>query len=297
MNARAVLARHSKSFSLAARLLPAECRDDAAVLYAWCRRADDHVDLNASATAREKLVELRAELSSVYRGEAQLDPLLRQFQSTTQRRGIPIEYPRALLDGLAMDLGDVRLRSLAELLLYAYRVAGVVGLMMCHVLGVRGRRAYSHAAHLGMAMQLTNICRDVQEDWARRRLYLPASILASSGAGTSCEDFGKPLPASARAPLARATLELVQVSHDYYRSGDEGLRELPLRAAFAVRTAGLVYAAIGEELARRRYDVLGGRVVVPGWKKLFLVLRAACGEALSRLRAIGGLDDRAPTLP
>jgi phytoene synthase len=295
MNARTILAQHSKSFALAARLLPRECRDDAAVLYAWCRRADDIIDLAGGAPAGEKLAELRAELSSVYSGQGQLDPLLRQFQGTVRRREIPIDYPRALLDGLAMDLGDVRLRSLAELLLYAYRVAGVVGLMMCHVLGVRSRWAYRHAAHLGMAMQLTNICRDVQEDWQRRRLYLPASILASCGARGMCDDFGKPLPAGAQAPLALAALELVQLSHEYYRSGHEGLRALPARAAFAVRTAGLVYAAIGDELALRRYDVLRGRVVVPAWKKLWLVLKAAWREASCRLRASGGLNDRTTT--
>jgi phytoene synthase len=231
----------------------------------------------------------------VYRGEPQSDPLLQQFQRTTVHRGIPVEYPRALLDGLAMDLGDVRLRSLAELLLYAYRVAGVVGLMMCHVLGVKSQRAYRHAAHLGMAMQLTNVCRDVLEDWQRRRLYVPASMLEACGGSSPCADFARPLPEDARQPLARATFELVALSRDYYRSGREGLTALPPRTAFAIRTAGLVYAAIGDELARRDYDTLAGRVAVPLWKKLWLMLKAASAEVCCRLRRPGGPHDR--TLP
>ncbi len=287
MNALAILARHSKSFSLAARLLPAQCRNDAAVLYAWCRRADDTIDLEGNRSPGAALEVLRNELSSVYRGEAQNDVLLRSFQELIERRCIPIAYPRALLDGLEMDLGEVRLKSQADLLLYAYRVAGVVGLMMCHVLGAQSQKAYRHAAHLGMAMQLTNICRDVVEDWRRRRLYLPASVLADCGAGALFDDFNRPLPPRAPRPLTAAVVRLIELSQDYYRSGRLGLQALPPRAAFAVRTAGLVYSAIGGELARRGYDPLCGRVVVPLWRKLWLLFKAALYELWSRRSSMG----------
>jgi phytoene synthase len=157
-SAHAILANKSKSFALAGRLLPARCRDDAAVLYAWCRRADDAIDETAPGEAGDRLLTLRAELELVYSGLPQKDPILEGFQSLVRRHAISIEYPQALLDGFAMDLGTVRFASEDELLLYAYRVAGVVGVMMCPVLDVHDKAAVRHATDLGIAMQLTNIC-------------------------------------------------------------------------------------------------------------------------------------------
>jgi phytoene synthase len=122
--ARAVLAQNSKSFALAARLLPRACRDDVAVLYAYCRRADDAVDEAAPGEASRSIERLRRELDSILAREAQSDPLLAAFQGVVVRYEIPEEYPRALLDGIASDVGRVRVTSVEELLLYSHRVAG-----------------------------------------------------------------------------------------------------------------------------------------------------------------------------
>jgi 15-cis-phytoene synthase len=129
------LARHSKSFALAGKLLPPAQRRDAAVLYTFCRLADDAIDTVEPAAQPAALAELRLMLDSVYRGEPQTDVRLRAFQELAQRRGIPREYPDELLQGMAMDTAGAQYRTLDELLLYCHRVAGVVGLMMCHVLG------------------------------------------------------------------------------------------------------------------------------------------------------------------
>lgn len=121
-----VIAHHSKSFALASRMLPAASREDAAVLYAWCRRADDLVD---GGDAEPGIVdELAAELDAVYRGEAH-DPLLVAFGDVVRRRAIPRHYPADLLAGMAMDLAGTRYETLDDLIGYAWRVAGVVGLM------------------------------------------------------------------------------------------------------------------------------------------------------------------------
>jgi phytoene synthase len=175
------------------------------------------------------------------------------------------------------DLGPVRLTTLDELLLYSYRVAGVVGLMLCHVFGVSDRNALRNAADLGIAMQLTNICRDVREDLERGRIYLPADVLAASGA-LGVGDFDSAL-------VARAVERLLAIADRYYRSGDAGMYALPLRAALAVRAARLVYSAIGQELEKRGFDAMRGRAVVPGWKKLALLGRAVFEELGGRLRA------------
>ncbi len=263
----AILKRHSKSFALAGLLLPSETRRDAAVLYAWCRRADDAIDLGPDSERSERLRTLRAELADVYTGKAQSDTLLADFQDLVRRRSIPLAHPSALLDGLEMDLGRVRFATLSELLLYAHRVAGVVGLMMCHVLGVLDAGAQRRAAHLGIAMQLTNICRDVDEDRLRDRVYLPADVVASC-----------------RSSVSGTVKRLLVLADDYYRSGERGIRVLPARAAFAIRTARLVYAAIGNELARRGYDPFAGRARVAGWKKGLLILRALAEESVSRVK-------------
>jgi 15-cis-phytoene synthase len=275
--ARAVIANKSKSFALASRLLPRDVGDEVAVLYAYCRRADDEVDLAPPAEQPARVERLYAELTSIYAREPQSDPLLSEFQALIERRGIPEEYPRALLDGMRSDLGPVRLATLDELLLYSYRVAGVVGLMLCHVFGLRDRSAFRNAADLGIAMQLTNICRDVREDLARGRVYLPADVLATSGA-LRVGDFDSAL-------VARAVERLLALADRYYRSGDAGLYALPLRAALAVRAARLVYSSIGDELAKRGFDALRGRTVVPRWKKFALVGRAVFEELGARLHA------------
>lgn len=281
--ARAVLAQHSKSFALASRLLPRRCRGDVAVLYAYCRRADDAVDEAPPAERRERVEALFAELASVYAGTPQTSELLVEFQDVVRRHGIPEAYPRALLEGMRSDLGPVRIAREGELLLYAHRVAGVVGLMLCHVFALSDRRALVNADHLGIAMQLTNICRDVLEDFRRDRVYLPAELLCTAGVPLLAPPCGE--VTHARAALAVAVRSLLALADRYYASGDAGLAALPFRVALAVRAARLIYAAIGGELARRDYDVTAGRAIVPLWRKLTLVWLALVLEITARLRA------------
>ena len=176
----ATIAQHSKSFALAAKLLPAAARDDAAVVYAWCRRADDAIDLAPPADQPDALARLYDELAAIDAGAA-MPGVPRAFAAVVGIRQIPLAYPRALLDGMAMDVADTRYRTFDDLFAYCYRVAGVVGLIMCHVMGVRDDRALVPAVHLGIGMQLTNVCRDVAEDWDRGRLYLPDELLARHG--------------------------------------------------------------------------------------------------------------------
>lgn len=280
---RAVLAKHSKSFAMAGRLLSPTCRDDAAVLYAWCRRADDAIDECSAADAPERLLALRAELEMVYSGTRPKEATLESFQDLVRRYAIPIQHPQALLDGFGMDLGVVRLMTIDELLLYSYRVAGVVGLMMCPVLGVRDPAALQHAADLGIAMQLTNISRDVKEDWQRNRLYIPEEILTSAGLAGLGTRLGQPLPEEARQGLTSAVRAVLELADKYYLSGDLGIPFLPPRAAFAIRTARKVYSAIGTGLRRRNCDPLQGRVVVARHEKIRLVMQALIEELVARV--------------
>jgi phytoene synthase len=275
--ARAALAVGSKSFALVGKLLPQVVRDDAAVVYAYCRRADDLIDDAPSpAVAATALASLQHELAAVYGGVPQREPRLTAFQEVVLRRQIPREVVDELLEGFAMDARATPIvyETWEQLRLYCFRVAGTVGLMMCRVMGVQDPRAHEHAAALGMAMQLTNIARDVSEDWQRGRLYLPRELLAV-----------RLVPGGALTPEATAALNgglpaLLAAAEPLYRRGDAGLPALDTRSAIAVRAARLIYSAIGAVLRARRHDVTAPRAVVPRWRKLLFALTAA-GEILS----------------
>jgi len=278
---RAELARGSKSFALAGRLLPQPARDRAAVIYTWCRRADDAIDECAPGRQRDALARLEAELDLVYSPTRPRDRVLAAFQSVIRAVGIPVDYPRELLAGMAMDVDGYRYRTMDDLLTYCYRVASTVGLMMCHVMELDDPRALRNAAHLGMAMQLTNICRDVAEDWERGRLYVPDDLLAECGAEDLRSQLGGPLPTVARDALADALQILLTEAERLYQSGDRGLRALRWRFSVAIRAARLIYAEIGCILEQRRCDVFEGRAVVPTRTKLELVGRAVRDEVLT----------------
>jgi phytoene synthase len=269
-------------------------RDPAVVLYAYCRRADDAIDFAAEHELEAALRDLRAELDAVFAGGPLSDPIASSFQTLVRARRIPRVYTDELLAGFEMDALGMRYDALAQLLRYCYRVAGTVGLMMCHVLGVRDDRALPHAAHLGVAMQLTNVCRDVLEDWQRGRLYLPGDLLALYGAPRLCDALGTPFPTAAAPAVARTIDALLEIADGFYASADAGMGYLSLRCALAIRTARLVYAEIGAELRRRGCDPCGERAVVSASRKQLLAARAVAATLFDLGARLGPEE---PALP
>ena len=264
----AVLAKHGRSFSLASHFLPPDCRRDAALLYAFCRWIDDLADeATSEAEARRSLTRARRALLA----GASDPPLLGAFLELCNRRSLDLGAATELIDGAMSDLGTVRFATDDELLRYAYRVAGTVGLMMCGVLGVDDPRALPHAIDLGVAMQLTNICRDVAEDARRGRIYLPAARLKRAGVR------GEALLAGAwtggeEAALAPVIADLLELADGYYRSGEAGMRYLPFRARIAIRVASRLYQGIGHRLRRDGCLPLRGRTVLDTPSRLRLLL-------------------------
>lgn len=269
------LAQGSKSFAFAGRLLPAETRRDAATLYTFCRRVDDAIDDAPQGEAHRALLGLQQRVRAVYQGEPQHEVAWQAFAELVRAVELPARYPNELLAGMEMDVVGVRYETLDDLLLYCHRVAGVVGLMMCHVLKIEHDQALRNAAHLGIALQLTNISRDVAEDWQLGRLYVPRSVLRAAGIEFLRSELGRPLPSRAAVPLSRCVRQLLALADRFYRSADAGLAALPWRSAFAIRTARAVYARIGGRLRARGYDALAGRAVVPTHEKLALLAGAA----------------------
>ncbi len=264
-----VLARHGRSFRLAGRLLPGPTLGLAAELYAFCRAVDDLADEAPDpVAARGELLALRRALLSDDRGH----PLAGRLLALHRSHGVSPQAAVALVDTVLLDLGPVRLATEAELLRYAYGVAGTVGLMMCAVLDARSAQAAPHAIDLGIAMQLTNIARDVTEDAARGRVYLPAAWLP---AGLTLADM-----AVAPEPVFAAVRKVLEQAGRRYRSAELGYRHLPARVRPAIRAAARLYEEIGRRILRRGPDyLLAGRCVVPMPHKLALL--AGCFAARS----------------
>lgn len=260
-----ILANGSKSFALAGKFLGAREYVDAALLYAWCRQADDRIDDVAKNEVPNALRQLRCEVDELYDGQAH-GPLAEALQNLIVRRSIPRAYLHALVDGFAMDSEGTSYESLRDLDQYAYRVAGVVGLMMCHVLGLKNERSLVAAAQLGMAMQLTNIARDVAEDWQRGRQYLPRSLIRPEVLSLASTTHDPSHPSRKAVGLAVAVV--LERAEDYYRRGLSGLRDLGWRNALAIGAAGRIYRAIGRRLAARGWTVFAGRIVVSLPRKL-----------------------------
>jgi phytoene synthase len=266
----------SKSFSLVARLFDAETRDAVFFLYGWCRYCDDQVDEDGKTENQDELVRrvkrLKECTASAFSFAPQREPVFVALQYVARRYGIPAHYALELIEGMAMDVRGTRYGTLKELLLYCYRVAGTVGLMMSHVMGLRDERALKHAADLGIAMQLTNIARDITEDAARGRIYLPLSWL--NEASITSEEIALP---EHREKLAVLTRRLLREAERYYRSGDAGLWYLSFRSACAVAAARRVYAEIGAVLLRKGSCAWDQRTYVTGPLKVWVMARAAMG--------------------
>lgn len=276
--ATAVLASRARSFRWASWFLPAERRGQAALLYALCRLVDDTADEAPDpARARQELEALRAEL----RGEGPR-PLVAACRGILDQAGL--QAAEHLIEGALTDLEPVCMADDAELLRYCYRVAGTVGLMMLPVLGVHARVARAHAVDLGIAMQLTNICRDVAEDRGLGRVYLPRRRLEAAGTQPEALLRGE-APREAVAEVVRGLLGLAE---RYYQSGDAGMRYIPWRCRVAILVASRVYRAIGLGLLERGGDALAGRVVVPWTGKLRWSLAALGASLRLRLRPAQG---------
>ena len=262
-DARTTFAAKARTFHLAARALPPTQRRDATVVYAFCRMLDDAVDEAADpGAAGLELDRIRTDLLR----EDATDPLVAAFREVMKRLGADLRPALALIEGVATDLGRIRLADEEELVRYCYGVASTVGLLMCPVLEVRSPWARAHAIDLGIAMQLTNIARDVAEDAERGRVYLPRTWLRH--AGTTPEAvLGGTAPPDAVAVAVERVLDLAD---RYYASGEAGLRAIPLPGRLAIVIASRVYRGIGVKLRRQGCDALAGRVVlgVPekGWR-------------------------------
>jgi phytoene synthase len=266
---RALMRGGSRTFFAASLLLPQRVRAPATALYAFCRLADDAIDLGQDAHA--EMHGLHARLGAIYQGRPGNDDADRALCQVVHRFAIPRDLLDALLDGFLWDAQLRRYETLAEVHAYGARVAGTVGAMMALVMGTRSSSALARACELGVAMQLTNIARDVGEDARNGRLYLPRQWLREEGLDPDAW-LRDPVFDPA---IARCTARLLSAAEELYRRAEHGVAELPLDCRPAIQAARLVYAEIGRQLLRDGLDNINRRTVVSRRRKLGLIARAA----------------------
>jgi phytoene synthase len=257
--------RQAGNFYHAFRLLPAAQRRAMCALYAFMRVADDLTDgPEAIADKRMALADWRQQLDEALVGYYQ-HPLHPAFHHTIKQYTIPRRYLDDVLDGVGMDLDTDRYETFTDLYRYCYRVASAVGLACIHIWGFRGERAREHAEAAGIALQLTNILRDLGEDAARGRDYLPIEDLARFG--YRIEDLQR----NRRDEHFRALMEFEVARARHYYEAAEPLVDLLGPAGQAVFLVMLrTYRGLLEAIERRDYDVFSSRVRLSRWRKLWL---------------------------
>jgi phytoene synthase len=258
----------SKSFHAASLILPADVRQAARALYAFCRVADDRIDEGRDPHAA--LAILRRRLASAYSRRPEDSPVDRMFAWVVSEYAIPRAVPEALLEGFAWDADGRVYQSFDELKAYAVRVAGTVGVMMALVMGERRPDALARAIDLGIGMQLTNIARDVGEDAAAGRCYLPEDWLQEAGISRA-ELFS----ASGADHRIRSLVQrMLEAADSFYTSGFAGIEYLRPDCRTAIRAAGLIYSDIGRVIEAGGFDAITRRAAVSPGRKLLLAVRA-----------------------
>lgn len=283
---RSITRREAKNFYYAFLTLPSERRRAICVVYAFCRHCDDSADDQRSTeTTETKLARLdgiRAGLEKAYAGNA-TDPVFLALADVAQRYEIPQEYFQDIVSGVECDLVKNRYQNFQELRQYCYQVASVVGLICLQIFGFSDPRAKDHAIDLGLAMQLTNISRDVQEDLAMDRVYLPQDEMARFGytegelrAGIVNESFTNLMRFQA------------QRAKEFFHSGFQLLPYLSFRSRACPAVLGQLYCKVLERIESADYDVLHHRVSLSKPQKIRVMAQTWLGSTLSGLHPGAG---------
>jgi len=268
--AREVTQEHARSFYFALQFLRKERRYAVYAVYALCRMVDNLVDDSAAENRKEKLEAVQESISAAYERKPMESRLFHAFQDTVLKYEIPRQYFDDLIDGMRMDLFKNRYETFSELREYCYRVAGVIGLIMVNILGYRDESVKQHAVDLGIAMQLTNILRDVKEDYERGRIYLPQDELRRFGItdtflrGVYRDNQGTEF---IKFQISRARF--------YYREAARVVTFMKdMNGRFVVKLMKELYAEILDVIEKNNFDI-SRRAYVNGSQKIYLFLKVA----------------------
>ncbi|MBN1350933.1 phytoene/squalene synthase family protein [candidate division KSB1 bacterium] len=282
IHARLATAHYSKSFFISTLMLPPERRWATFALYGFCRHADNLIDNPRNRTDSELINEVKAleqEMRLAYRTGESEHPVIRSFIIAATKYQIPIEYPLDLLKGVQMDIQKNSYDTFDELYVFCYRVAGVVGLMMTHILGYKDEAAFRYAEKLGIAMQLTNILRDIKEDKQVGRIYIPLAELEKFGVRP--DEIKNEVISNRLRDLVRYQ---VKRAHQFYRQADKGIPMLLTESQFAIYSASRIYSGILHKIEARDYNPFEGRVFVPQIKKFGILFQEVLRTKFQKLK-------------
>jgi phytoene synthase len=245
------------SFYYSFLVLPAEQRRAVIAVWDFCRAVDDAVD-EAESGGREAICLWRGELAQCYDGRPPETPQGRRLQPFIGRFELPRQAFEDVIDGIAMDLDTCRYETFADLAEYCRRVASAVGMICIRIFGCRSPGSSEYAMHLGVALQLTNILRDVKDDLARGRVYLPLEDLAA--ANCSIEDLSAPAIGERVRRVVRFECDRAR---DFYRRAVEARPDEDRRRLVAAEIMRAVYFETLRRIERSGYDVFSARPRVP----------------------------------
>ncbi|MCX5703966.1 MAG: phytoene/squalene synthase family protein [Candidatus Omnitrophica bacterium] len=267
--AKEITRKYAKTYYFASLFLPKAKRDAAYAAYAICRIGDESVDNSPRAEVADNLIKLKSSIELVYSGAELNDSLLLAFQEAVFKYQIPKEYFAQVIEGMYMDLTISRYKNFQELYTYCYRVAGVVGLIMLKIFGYSDKRAEVYAVNLGIAMQLTNITRDIKEDYLRGRIYLPQDEMARYGISEKQISEGK------QDENFKALLKFqIRRAREYYADSQLGINMIGgSRSRFVAYAIKDIYANILDAIEKNNYDIFSKRARVNTIEKICIALK------------------------
>ena len=259
-NWQTTMQNHAKSFHLAALFFPKNVFGKVKALYALCRWIDDAVDTAPNSISAQHRVQQIIQDLRKPQPQMEVNRLYKQ-------NGLNPQYIEDLVDGVMSDIGPVRMSNFIEFRKYCYKVAGVVGLAMADLMDVKEQKARAFAVDLGMAMQITNICRDILEDAKNNRVYLPNDLLAQHEIDQNQLVQLK----TDEVALSHATTQMLALADSYYLSARLGYSSIPFRSRGAIIIAEKLYRAIGLKLLKSGARPLQGRTYLTGWEKSYWI--------------------------
>jgi phytoene synthase len=266
---RKLTKEYSKSFYFSSKLLPRQKRWATYALYGFCRYVDNIVDNPRNRTPfqlERELDAIKEELTTAFKTGESEHPILNSFVRVASTYSIPLNLALELIEGVRMDVNIRRYKSFDDLYLFCYRVAGVVGLMMTYILGYSDRSAFFYAEKLGVAMQLTNILRDINEDILNGKIYIPLDELDKFGISENeiaDEIFTDNFQNLMKFQIRRA--------REYYAVANPGIKLLKKDSRFAISSASSIYSGILNKIEQNGLNPFYGRVFVPGKRKMAIL--------------------------
>ena len=258
------LKKRAKTFYFASLFFSTEKRNDIKVLYLFCRFIDDLGDNTklSKKVSKIKLKKIKKELLT----KKTKNKIIHNFINLMSKYNIDNKIPNDLIDGVLSDLSKVNIKDYNQLFYYSYKVAGTVGLMMCDIMGVKKHSLKSNAIYLGIAMQLTNISRDIKEDLERQRIYLPKTMRTYKGNNYSLILSNNSLKKSFSNDLKK----LLELADKMYLNAWEGINNLPMRFRVPIGLAASLYQQIGKKIEKCKFDIWENRIHVTFLEKIFI---------------------------